>query len=251
MFKKLKFKILAGFGLLIGMLILAGTVSILEFARLSRSVNSLLEDNYKTIKASKSMLEALEREDSGILLLILGQREVGQNILRSSDSLFDAAFNIARDNVTEPHEDEYIGEVSHDYSLFKSDWEHLLVDVKKEASMGWYNDTIHRDFLEVKNAVNELMTLNQNGMYNMASQLKEKSHRALMPGIVSIIAAVVFSLLLNFFISRYFVSPIIQLVEALQNHNIASRSLNVNIISKDEIKMLENEINGLIRRISG
>ena len=126
-----------------------------------------------------------------------------------------------------------------------------IADNQKEETINWYNDIIHRSFLEVKYDINELMTLNQNGMYSIASLLKEKSHRALMPGIVTIIAALVFSLLLNFFISRYFVSPIVQLVEAIKNYNPPGKSLDVDIRSKDEIKVLENEIGALIRRISG
>ena len=250
MIARLKYKILAGFGLLIAMLIVAGAVSLVEFTRLSKSVNSLLEDNYKTVNASKSMLEALEREDSGILLLLLGQWNKGQGILRSSDSVFMAAFVTASENLTEPNEDEYLGRIETSYLSYKSKWQHLIADNQKEETINWYNDIIHRSFLEVKYDINELMTLNQNGMYSIASLLKEKSHRALMPGIVTIIAALVFSLLLNFFISRYFVSPIVQLVEAIKNYTPPSNSLDVDIRSKDEIKVLENEIGALIRRIS-
>ena len=53
--KKLKLKILAGFMLIVALLIVAGTVSIIEFIKLSKSVNSLIEDNYKTIESSKQI----------------------------------------------------------------------------------------------------------------------------------------------------------------------------------------------------
>ncbi|PKP18525.1 MAG: histidine kinase, partial [Bacteroidetes bacterium HGW-Bacteroidetes-21] len=65
---KIKFKILGGFFVIIAMLMVAGAMSIYEFTHLSNAINSLVEDNYKSIEASKNMIESLEREDSGTLL---------------------------------------------------------------------------------------------------------------------------------------------------------------------------------------
>jgi nitrate/nitrite-specific signal transduction histidine kinase len=247
---KLRLKILAGFGLLIAMLFLAGTISIIEFTRISRSVNSLINDNYKTINATKTMLEALEREDSGILLLILGQWKEGRSLLESSDSVFNASLDIARNNITEHNENEYVRNISHYYQVYRAAWERPIVDTDKQGNINWYQHDVHRYFLEVKNAVDELMTLNQSSMYNEASLLREKAKRAIMPGIISIAAALIFSLLLNFFISRYFVSPIVRLKDAVQDYNPSDTFLQVDISSEDEIKMLEDEINQLIRRLS-
>ena len=70
-----------------------------------------------------------------------------------------------------------------------------------------------------------------------------------MPGIVSIILAIVFALLLNFFISRYFVDPLHKLISATQNYKPPFSNLNVDIKSEDELKTLQLEINNLIRRI--
>jgi HAMP domain-containing protein len=87
-------------------------------------------------------------------------------------------------------------------------------------------------------------------MYNEVSELKEKSKRAMMPGIVSILAALVFTLILNFFITRYFVHPISILSEALNNVKEGDKRLQSNITSNDEIKKLEVAINDLLQRIS-
>ena len=70
---RLRLKILSGFLILAFMLSIAGIWSIYELQSIGTSVQQLLEDNYKSIDASKIMLEALEREDSGILLLLSGK----------------------------------------------------------------------------------------------------------------------------------------------------------------------------------
>lgn len=245
----LKLKIFASFMLLIAMLAVAGTISIVEFRWLSNSVHGLIQDNYKSIEASKTMIEALEREDSGILLLMLGEWEEGRKILKSADSLFMSSFETAKNNLTENNEEKYIKKIETAYQTYKSSWERPIVDTDKQGNISWYKDDIHKKFAETKFAVNELMTLNQSSMYNEATELKEKSKRAIMPGIVSIIAALVFSLILNFFITRYFVNPISELADAVANFRVGDNKLRSNITSNDEIKKLEQAISDLLQRI--
>ncbi|MCF8261147.1 MAG: hypothetical protein K9J12_10260 [Melioribacteraceae bacterium] len=247
--KTLKLKIFASFMLLIAMLAVAGTISIVEFRWLSKSVHGLIQDNYKSIEASKTMIEALEREDSGILLLLLGEWEEGREILNSADSLFLSAFETANNNLTEKNEVDYIKKIESAYQTYKSSWERPIVDTDKQGNISWYKDDIHKKFAETKFVVNELMSLNQSSMYQETSDLKDRSKRAIMPGIVSIIAALVFSLILNFFITRYFVNPISELAEAVNNYRDGDNKLRSNITSDDEIKKLELAISGLLQRI--
>ncbi|RCW38362.1 MCP four helix bundle domain-containing protein [Marinilabilia salmonicolor] len=246
--KTLKLKIFASFMLLIAMLAIAGAISILEFRWLSNSVHGLIEDNYKSIEASKKMAEALEREDSGILLLMLGEWEEGRDIIESADRSFQAAFKVAKNNLTEDEEEKYIKDIEEAYRIYKSSWQRPIVDTDKQGDIAWYKDDIHKKFADTKSAVNELMSLNQSSMYNEVSELKEKSKRAIMPGIVSIIAALVFSIILNFFITKYFVNPISELAHAVNSYRDGDKSLRVDISSNDEIKKLENAINDLLHR---
>jgi HAMP domain-containing protein len=248
--KKLKFKIFFSFMLLVAMLAVAGTISIVEFIRLSSSVHDIVQNNYKSIEASKAMIESLEREDSAILLLLLGEFDEGRNILTVADSIFEVSFVVAKNNLTEENEAVYIKNISIEYQKFKEKWQYPIVDTGKEGNITWYKNEIRTSFLSAKKAVNELMSLNQDALYNEASILKDQSRRAVMPGIVSIIAALVFSLLLNFFISKYFVDPISDLADAVNNYTPSDNYLNISIKSDDEIKKLENAINNLLVRFS-
>ncbi len=246
----LKQKILAGFMLLIALLIAAGAVSTIEFLKLSRSVSALIDDNYKTIEATQTMIDALEREDSGILLVILDEVDSGRDIIHRADSAFMAAFTIAKNNITEEGEDLYVTRIDSLYRIYKNKWRKPLQPLHNQEEILIYQKDVHQSFINVKLAVTELMTLNQRSMFDEASILKDKSHRALMPGIVAIIGGLVFALLLNFFISRYFVSPIHDLIEAVKSFNPRDRSLRIHLNTNDEIKTLGNEINGLIQKLN-
>lgn len=247
--KTLKLKIFASFMLLIIMLAVAGTISIVEFRWLSNSVHGLIQDNYKSIEASKTMIVTLEREDSGILLLLLGELQEGRETLKSADSLFNIAFQTAKSNLTENNEALYIKNIETAYQAYKSSWERPIVDTDRQGNILWYKNDIHTKFLDTKNAIIELMSLNQSSMYKEVSELKEKSKRAIMPGIVSIVAALIFSLLLNFFITKYFVNPISELADAVNNFRDGDRKLQSNIKSNDEIKKLEVAISNLLQRL--
>jgi methyl-accepting chemotaxis protein len=247
--KSLKLKIYLSFLLLIAMLAVAGVVSIHEFRKLSDNLQSLIEDNYKTIKAAKNMMEALEREDSGVLLLMIGEWEHGRAILDSADNSFKTAFDIVKNNITESGEDKHIIDIKNKYETYKKEWVLPIVGTSKQKDIIWYKSNIHQKFLDVKEAVNSLIILNEENMHDTASNIKNKAHRAIMPGIVSIISALVFSLMLSFFITRYFVHPIVQLVEAVKFYEPDQKLLSSNINSNDEIKQLEQAINNLLVRL--
>jgi methyl-accepting chemotaxis protein len=103
--------------------------------------------------------------------------------------------------------------------------------------------------LKVKIEVEDLMTLNQESMYEEASALKQQSHRALMPGIIAIVSALVFLILFNFFIRRIFVRPIQKITESVKNFHPNSEGLKSDITYHDEFEVLENEIQLLIQRL--
>ena len=239
---KIKIKILAGFFLIILMLLIAGLMSVYEFSRVSKSVSALIDDNYKTIEACKSMLEAVEREDSGVLLLVSGHWKEGRNILEAADSMFYSAIIIAKNNITEENEDKYIEKIEESYLEYKAKWETPIVGTNKENNISWYFTDLHAAFIAVKFELEALMTLNQDSMYKEATQLKEQVYRAMMPGIVAIISALIFLVIFNFFISKYFVNPIEKLIYSLKNHTIYTQKFDGNIISNDELKELENNL---------
>ncbi|NOQ27247.1 MAG: hypothetical protein GQ564_17945 [Bacteroidales bacterium] len=246
---KIKIKILAGFLLIILMLLIAGAMSIYEFSRIGKSVKALIDDNYITLEASKSMIEALEREDSGVLLLISGKWEKGRSILNSADSSFLSAFKVAKNNITEENEEKHIKNIEESYLKFKSIWKLPIVGTDKQNSTTWYLSDVHESFLDAKFEVEALMSLNQTSMYEEASDLKNQSIRAIMPGIVAISSALIFLVIFNFFIGLILVRPIKKLIDSVKDYNSYSQNFSADISNHDELKVLENEILKLTQRL--
>lgn len=233
--------------LLVLMLLIAGLMSIWELSKMNNSFSDVIDNNYQSIEHALNIIDALEREDSGILMVYLGKLEEGARVVNSGDSTIAKSMIEIKKNATEEGEEGVIGNIEMEYEIYYS----LLKSVinKKSANEEIEYRNLHKQFTKTKREVNFLMELNQTSMYSKAREMHERLYQTMMPGIVSIILAIVFALLLNFFISRYFVDPLHKLISATQSYKPPLANLNVDIKSEDELKTLQMEINNLIRRI--
>lgn len=246
---KIRTKILLGFLMLAVMLAVAGAYSIYELTSISTSVQKLLDDNYKSINAAKQMMEALEREDSGILLLLSGKWKEGRTTIFDAHRNFEKAFDIASHNVTIPGEKDLVDKINAQYQTYRSSWDRPIVGTEYESNPNWYLDKAHRDFTEVKTTVEKLMALNDSAMYQTASTLKNRAHRAVMPGIVAILTALVFTVIFNFFVNLYVVNPILSIIKAIKNFLQSGEPIKLRIDTSDELHELGASIVNLTAMI--
>ena len=242
---KLRMKIMSGFLILVIMLALAGIFSIYELMTISSSVQGLLDDNYKSIVAAKKMIEALERQDSGLLLLISGERTEGSKMIEKADTEFQSALDVAKNNLTIPNEIDFIKDIDAKYQAYSALWADPIANPSGDHNLTWYFNHGHPAFQDAKSSVDKLLALNDETMYRTASNLKNRMHRIIMPGIVAIISALVFAFLFNYFIHRYFVNPIISITNEVQNALKTGRPSGVEIETDDELKDLASAIHDL------
>ena len=227
------------------MLAVASSWSIYELNAVGSSVQKILDENYQSIYAAKEMKEALERQDSGILLLLLGKWQQGRAILASADSIFEAKVQFAEANITIPGEQQHLHTIRHRYSAFKKLWERPIVDTEREGNLDWYSRDVHRAFLSLKESINALIALNDKMMYQTASNLENRTHRDIMPDIVAVIAALVFSFIFAYLIHYYIVSPIIEITHRINKFKDKRTPYDVEIETKDEILHLSEAIQHL------
>lgn len=241
----LRIKILAGFLILTLMLAIAGIWSIYELRATGFSVQAILDENIRSIHAAADMTEALEREDSAILLLLLGKWSDGRAMLSAADSLFNDRLNFAYTNITLPGEKAYLDTISQRYQAYKKLWERPIVDTPKEGNIEWYFNKIHIAFLSVKDGVEDLNNINNTAMYTVASDTKQRSKRAVMPGLIAILAALVFTFIFNYFVHYFMVSPIIRITERIEKFISSKKPYDVKIESHDELAKLSESISHL------
>jgi len=241
----IRIKIFSGFLILSLMLALAGAWSVFELRSTGFYVQDLLDDNYRSIHAAREMIEALEREDSAILMLLLGEWTEGRAMLMKADSVFRDKLAFAYTNITVTGEQANLDTISARYKSYVNLWERPIVDTPKEGNLQWYFSIVHKSFLAVKASVNDLYNLNNQAMYQTSSDLKQRSNRAVMPGLIAIFAALLFSLIFNYFIHYYMVGPIIQITDRIRRFIKKRTPYEVHVESNDEISHLSESISQL------
>ncbi len=243
-------KILSGFLILATLLLVAGAWSIYELRNIGLSVQKILDENYKSIDAAKVMTEALEREDSAILLLLLGKRDEGRAIMKTADDSFQEALEIARNNITIPGEQDLVNTTIKAYEKYKTLWVQPLVSNKYAGDLHWYFSQVHVSFLQTKLAVSNLMNINTQTMYKTASNLENRAHRATMPGIIAMVSAFIFVIVFSFLINVFIIGPIVKLTSGIQDYLDSGRRLNVRVETDDEISKLISSVERLIDKSS-
>jgi methyl-accepting chemotaxis protein len=209
------------------------------------SVQKILDENYQSIFAAKMMKEALEREDSAILLLLHGKWKEGRSILFSADSLFESEFEFASNNITVAGEQERLDTINQKYSSYKKLWERPIVNTDKQKNLDWYSIEVHKSFVSVKESLNKLINLNDKMMYQTATDMENHANKAIMPGIVAIISALIFTFIFSYLVNYYIASPIIKITERIVMFKEKRLPFEVNIETKDEIQHLSEALSHL------
>lgn len=241
----LRMKVLSGFLILAVMLAVAGVISIYELRAIGSSVNRLLSENHQSIAAARTMAEALEREDKGMLLALSGKRQEGEETIEAADASFQRALETAKNNAAAPGENEYVGRIASRYRDYRDRWKKALAGGGMERGLDWYVQESRGALQAAKESVNELRILKEEAVYRAASRLQDRANRAVMPGIVGIVSALVFVLVFNYFVNYYVVKPIAVLAREVRDNIRTGKPLSVPVETKDEIRALVSAVEEL------
>jgi len=170
----------------------------------------------------------------------------GREILKAAETTFSEGLATAKNNVTIPGESASVGKIEEAYKRFSDLWGRHIVGTDLDGNLDWYFEQVHPAFLGVKSEVEHLMTLNDQTMYQTAMDLQNRAHRAVMPGIVAVIASLVFSIVFSYLINHYVVSPIIRITKGIQAFLRTGQAVEVNIETDDELNRLMSSIRELL-----
>ncbi|MFO8184675.1 MAG: ATP-binding protein [Candidatus Aegiribacteria sp.] len=251
MFKSLRIKILLGYSITLILTVVVIVLALMNIVDLGNATDAILQENYRSILAAENMIDAIERQDSGLLLMLLGYVEENKAMFQTHESNFLQWFGRARDNVTIRGEQEIIDSIDSLYMDYLGKTSELRLHIAREDSTAplLYHESVLPSFMSVRNMCASLREINQNTMYNASLIAGEVAERAMWSmvviGAIVIIVGVGFSL----FLSKLLVRPLRQMLEATKE--IASGSYNINIRTKsrDEVGKLAEGFNTMAREL--
>jgi NtrC-family two-component system sensor histidine kinase KinB len=240
----LRQKLSLGFGGLLLIILIIGIQSIIYLTRLGSSIDVILRENYRSVIACQEMKEALERMDSGILFISLGEKQQGTELIQKNQTVFDSALQVELNNITLPGE----GEKAHKLKdLFQQYKEALHKIHGPETSMSQKRDsyfsTLFPLFLRIKETADAILQMNQKNMSDAndwarrnAATAKRQMYMLLLAGMIVAVGFVLFT-------GRWILRPVKRLIRSAEEIKQGNLELVIQSNSRDEIGQLSKTFN--------
>jgi NtrC-family two-component system sensor histidine kinase KinB len=240
----LRQKLSLGFGGLLLIILIIGIQSIINLTRLGSSIDVILRENYRSVIACQEMKEALERMDSGILFIFLGEEKEGTEFISNNEAVFEKALQLELMNITLPGE----GEKAHKLKdLFEQYKETLHETQGPETSMGQKRDvyfkTLFPLFLQIKQTADGILQMNQKNMSDANNQARSNAAAAKRQMYVLLLAGMIVAVGFVLFTGRWILRPVNRLIRSAEEIKQGNLELVIQSDSRDEIGQLSKTFN--------
>lgn len=158
----LRVRLLLGYGYLVALLLLTAGSATLGFLTLSAGIDTILEENFRSISASTRMVESLERQDSATLAALLDPAADRRPLERFAEE-FEAGLAEALANITEEQEEEILRQIGDQYAAYRAAREVLLAEAHERPLVA-YEAQVAPTFNRVKESVFRLLNVNHQAM---------------------------------------------------------------------------------------
>lgn len=226
-------------------------LAIVLLLRLGRASDAILQENYLSTLAAENMINDIERQDSGVLLILLDFKELGLKELHESEVGFLQWLARAKDNITVPGEREVVEAIEKHYTGYLQDVSQLRLtrEMDRDHAVTLYHDQILPRFRTIRDTCIQLRTLNHEAMYAASRQARRLAGQAVLfislIGGAAILVGMSFSLLLSRLISR----PVTELKNAVSHLAAGDYSVHVPVQGGGELRLLAEAFNDMAEKL--
>jgi NtrC-family two-component system sensor histidine kinase KinB len=241
----LKRKILLGYGLGLGLVIVVSIWAVVNLDRLGSASAAILRENYRSILAAENMINTLERQDSSLLLLMLGFEAEAAQQFRENEVEFLQWLSRAKDNITLADEPQTLKKLETGYLDYLSASALLFETRAPQVNfqpLAYYRETILPKFKLVRAAATELREMNQAAMLLASEQAQEVATQAIwsMSGFGFMVAAL--GLGLSLLLAHILAQPLKEMTQAAEQIAEGHYDVILSVRSHDELGQLAREI---------
>ncbi|MFH2066706.1 MAG: ATP-binding protein [Pseudomonadota bacterium] len=242
----LKKKILTGYGVAFALMGLVVVWAITNLVSLGKATEAILSENYRSILAAENMVDALERQDSGMLLMLLGDAEKGITQFRENEAVFLEWLARAKDNITIAGEAELVEVIDADYGTYRKQFS-ILTDLRETGRVtlkpAYYQETVYPLFARVREVCIGLRNLNEETMYAASIRAGNVAGRAIWSTALVAASALFVALMFSLFLAERIVRPVRRFMEASRKISSGDYTVQVPVETSDELGRLAGEFN--------
>lgn len=247
----LQAKILSGYVTSLALVVLIGLWGVFNLQRLGQASDEILQENYLSIRAANGMIDALERQDSATLILLLDDSNSGLTLFRDNEVSFLQWLGRAKDNVTQPEEPEALAKIEANYQAYLASIDGLRAakGLDSAAYEQTYDKTVRPAFQAVRDAATQLRNINQEAMTDASDRTSQVSKQAIISVAIAGFSAAAIGFIISWLLSRNLVRPVKAMQDATEQIARGDYDIQLAVTSQDELGQLAAEINTMSRRL--
>lgn len=239
----LKNKIRLGFLSLALLLFFSGIISFFELSRLSNSTHSMLGASFRNMELSKTMLDAVQDQNTALLQMIVSGSRNSDSMLIAGRQKFDSSMREANVLIRDLQGFDSIYAANISYNRIVDSY---LSDSLHKNSVGWYVNIYETSYADLTTSIKNFMVSSQRIMDVKAQRLEDNAYRATMPGFIALLIGILIVVVFFYFINLYYISPVLKITDALKNYLNSKIPFKVNVEGRDEMFRLKESIEKLI-----
>jgi two-component system, NtrC family, sensor histidine kinase KinB len=243
----LRAKLLLGYSIFVAALLALGGWSAWRLREMSGVTRLILSNNYDSVVAAQDMKESLERQDSAAVFYLLGRQQRAEAQLREHRRLFDAAFDKAAHNITEPGEAQLIELIRRDRDEYYQLFDRL--SGPGSAQSEYYFRQLEPLFNRLRARCDELLRLNQSAMLAKSDAAAKAARRWFLMTLALVAMLGALGGGLAVLLAQMIVRPMRELTKATARLAGGDLDAKVEIGSRDELGLLAVEFNRMAERI--
>lgn len=248
----LRRKMVAGYLVIVMLTVAVGAWAITNLLDLSRALDEIMVENYRSILAAENMIEAIERQDSAVLLYLLGQESQAHELYSANESAFLSWLARAEDNVTETGEGEIVAGLRPLYGRYLAAYDELRQVNQTsgvEAARQYYLSSVWPRVEEIRSAEQKLLQTNHEAMIRRRDLATEQARRATWSTAVVAVVSVFVGLIFGYNAAEIIIGPARRLTESVKRIGAGQLNERIEVTSEDEIGQLAREFNVMAARL--
>ncbi|WP_319418608.1 HAMP domain-containing sensor histidine kinase [Pleurocapsa sp. FMAR1] len=244
---KLKSKILLGYGLSLALVILVGGWGVVNLRRLGKASEAILKENYRSILAAENTIDALERQDSAILLFLLENKEQGGQQFRNNQIEFLKWLGRAEGNITIPGEGKIIASIEEAYQDYLTAF--FRLQQQNNPNTEDYYERIVPIIEQIRDRCAQLRNINQSAMEAASANAQQVSSQAIWSMAIAGATAAGISLGFSLLLTRRIVQPLTEMTTATEKIARGEYDIALQVKSEDELGVLAREITTMSQKL--
>lgn len=244
----LRNKLLLSFLVFVVALLALGVWSAWRLRELGGVSQRIIAHNYDSVVAAQEMKESLERMDSAVLFLLLGDHDRALAQFNQHRVRFDAALAKAASNITEPGEPQIIESIRRSRDEYYRRFETFIAEGETRQP-GDYFQQLEPPFNKIRAECDQLLQVNQRAMAAKSEAAAGVARREFLITLSLAGALVAAGLTLAILLANGIVRPVRELTATAVKIAGGNLTAKAQITSRDEIGILAAEFNRMAERI--